>query len=47
MVSHSRGLVRQMYDAGAMLEDGKLTFCDNLDEAIEVHQANMAKPHRN
>ncbi len=41
MVSHSMGQVRQMCDAGAVLEDGKLTYYDDLDEAIEVHQANM------
>ena len=46
MVSHSMGQVRQMCDAGAVLEDGKLTYYDDLDEAIEVHQANMAKPRR-
>ena len=46
MVSHSMGQVRQMCDAGAVLEDGKLIYYDDLDEAIEVHQANMAKPRR-
>lgn len=41
MVSHSMGQVRKMCDAAAVLEDGTLTYYDDLDEAIDRHQFNM------
>ena len=34
-VSHNLGTVRDMCEAGAILEDGKLTYYDEVDEAIE------------
>lgn len=41
-VSHSPGMVKQLCDMGAVLENGKLTLYDDVDEAIARHEANMA-----
>lgn len=41
VVAHSMGMLRTNCDAGAVLENGKLTFYADLEEAIEVHLANM------
>lgn len=41
MVTHSMGQVRQMCNAGAVLENGKLTYYDDVEEAIEAHHINM------
>lgn len=40
-VSHSIGNVRDMCQAGAVLEAGKLTYYDDIEEAIERHNFNM------
>lgn len=40
-VSHGMNQVRQFCDAGAVLENGRLTYYDDLEEAIAVHEANM------
>ncbi|MCE8519322.1 ABC transporter ATP-binding protein [Ruegeria pomeroyi] len=40
-VSHSMASVRRVCDAGAVLENGRLTYYDDLDEAISVHDRNM------
>ncbi|MEM5520715.1 ABC transporter ATP-binding protein [Sulfitobacter sp. AS59] len=40
-VSHSMGLMREMCDAGAVLENGKLIYFDDINEAIELHSYNM------
>ncbi|MEN8893658.1 ABC transporter ATP-binding protein [Planktotalea arctica] len=42
VVSHGMGMIRQLCSAGAVLENGTLTYFDNIEEAIEVHEANMA-----
>ena len=42
VVSHSMPVLRDLCDAGAILENGKLSYFDNLDEAIKVHHENMA-----
>jgi capsular polysaccharide transport system ATP-binding protein len=42
-VSHDMGGVRRICDAGAVLEKGNLTFYDDVDEAIAVHEANMRR----
>jgi capsular polysaccharide transport system ATP-binding protein len=42
VVSHSMALVRDLCDAGAVLENGRLTYYDNLEEAIAQHNRNMA-----
>jgi len=41
VVSHSVPMVRNMCSAGAVLENGKLTYFDDLEEAIVVHNKNM------
>ncbi len=40
-VSHSIGLLREMCTAGAVLENGQLTYFDDINEAIELHGYNM------
>jgi capsular polysaccharide transport system ATP-binding protein len=42
MVSHNLDELRDFCDAAMVLESGKLTFFDNLEEGIEQHQQNMA-----
>lgn len=41
VVSHSMSDMRQLCDAGAVLEDGVLTYFDDIEEAIAQHQINM------
>jgi capsular polysaccharide transport system ATP-binding protein len=41
VVSHSIGVVRQMCTSGAVLENGKLTYFEDLEEAIAMHNMNM------
>ena len=43
-VSHSIGKVRDMCQAGAVLEAGKLSYYDDIEEAIERHIFNMNGP---
>ncbi|TGN59373.1 ABC transporter ATP-binding protein [Paracoccus liaowanqingii] len=43
VVSHSIGMLRKTCDAGAVLEDGKLTFFNDIEDAISNHMANMAR----
>lgn len=40
-VSHSIGMVREMCDAGAVLENGRLRYFEDVNEAIEYHAYNM------
>ncbi len=42
MVNHSMNQVRQFCDAGLVLENGQVQYFDDLEEAIEVHEAIMA-----
>ncbi|MBW7921586.1 MAG: ATP-binding cassette domain-containing protein [Rubellimicrobium sp.] len=42
VVSHSTGTLRRLCDMGAVLEDGRLTFHDDLEAAIAAHARNMA-----
>lgn len=39
MVNHSMGEVRKFCDAGVVLENGKLRYFDDLEEAIANHEA--------
>jgi capsular polysaccharide transport system ATP-binding protein len=41
VVSHSMGLVRQLCTRGAVLEKGKLTLYEDIDEAIEEHERHL------
>ncbi len=41
MVSHSDGLMRTMCTSGAVLENGTMTFYNDIEEAIEAHRRNL------
>jgi len=41
MVNHNLSELKEFCDAALVLEHGKLTHFDDLDEAIEVHKRNM------
>lgn len=40
-VSHSTGLLREMCQAGAVLNNGRFDYFDDINEAIERHEYNM------
>lgn len=42
MVNHSMRQIRQFCDAGVVLEKGRATYFDDLDEAIALHQAMLS-----
>lgn len=42
-VNHSMGTVRRFCEAGAVLEGGKLTYFQNVEDAIAFHQENMKR----
>jgi capsular polysaccharide transport system ATP-binding protein len=44
MVSHGVGALRKYCDAGIVLEDGAMTYFDDIEQAIEVHERNMERP---
>jgi capsular polysaccharide transport system ATP-binding protein len=41
VVTHSTTQLRQLCDSGAVLENGQLTYFDNIEDAIRQHQINM------
>lgn len=41
VVSHGMGLVRQLCDAVAVLENGNLTYFEDVEEGIAQHERNM------
>ena len=41
VVAHSMGMLRETCHAGAVLEQGKLTFYPDLEDAIAAHMVNM------
>ncbi len=41
LVSHEMGQVRQFCDAGIVLDQGRLDYYDDLDEAIDLHQRTL------
>ena len=41
VVTHSMRQLRKLCQAGAVLENGVLTYYDDIDNAIEVHHLNM------
>ncbi|WP_416799341.1 ABC transporter ATP-binding protein [Ciceribacter azotifigens] len=43
MVSHSSSTLRDYCQSGIVLEGGKLTYYDNLEDAITVHENNMKR----
>lgn len=42
MVSHSTNTIRSYCDAGLVLENGQAHYFDNVEDAIALHEANMA-----
>ena len=42
MVSHNMNEIRQFCDAAVILEKGRLSYFDDVGDAIEQHQALMA-----
>ena len=44
VVSHSMPMIRSMCTMGAVLEQGKLTVFDNLEDAIALHEKIMKAP---
>ncbi len=45
-VSHSMSTMRDMCEAGAVLENGQLTYYDDIEDAIAHHESNMAARQR-
>ncbi|MEZ5910806.1 MAG: ABC transporter ATP-binding protein [Paracoccaceae bacterium] len=43
VVSHSMSMIKAMCQAAAVLEGGKLTYFDDVDEAIARHEENMKR----
>lgn len=43
VVSHSEPMVRRLCDAAAVLEDGQLTYYDDLDAALTRHAINLRR----
>ena len=41
VVSHSMGMVRDLCQAGLVLEDGQARYFDDIEEAIACHQDNL------
>ena len=39
--SHSLGMVKELCDMGAVLENGELTLFEDVEQALEQHVANM------
>ena len=42
VVNHSMNQLRQFCDSGLVLENGRVTFFDDLEEAIDRHEAQLA-----
>ena len=43
MVSHSTDVIREYCDCGVVLEGGRMTFHNDLDEALALHAENMSR----
>ena len=43
ITSHSMKMVRNLCDCGAVMHDGRLTFYEDVEEAIEVHERNSER----
>ncbi|MTD99080.1 ATP-binding cassette domain-containing protein [Paracoccus sp. YIM 132242] len=44
VVSHSMQTLREICQAGAVLENGQLSYYHDLEDAIQAHNANMQRP---
>jgi capsular polysaccharide transport system ATP-binding protein len=47
LVSHSSGLLRSFCDIGGVMNNGQLTFYNDIEEAIEVHEEILRTSARN
>lgn len=43
VVSHGMGQIRELCDCAAVLEDGTLTYFDDVEDAIALHEDNMER----
>jgi len=43
VVSHSMGMLRKTCQAGAVLENGRLSYWHDIEDAIKQHLANMRR----
>jgi capsular polysaccharide transport system ATP-binding protein len=43
MVSHSPAVIREYCDAGVVLENGRVTYYDDVEPAIAAHEATMSR----
>lgn len=46
MVSHGVSALRKYCTAGIVLEDGAMTYFDDIEQAIEAHERNMERPRQ-
>ncbi|WP_114287822.1 ABC transporter ATP-binding protein [Candidatus Halocynthiibacter alkanivorans] len=46
VVSHSMGLLRRICDCGAVLEDGRLHFFENIEAALNHYENTLLPPQR-
>ncbi|MEL7087753.1 MAG: ABC transporter ATP-binding protein [Planctomycetota bacterium] len=46
LVTHEMGQMRNFCDAGIVLHEGKLSYFDDINEAIEVHLDNISRMSR-
>lgn len=44
MVSHTPQTIREHCDSGVVIEGGRLTFYDDVNEALAAHERNMRRP---
>lgn len=44
MVSHAPAVIREYCDSGVVLENGLLTYYDDVEAALEAHARNMRQP---
>ncbi|MEM9797843.1 MAG: ABC transporter ATP-binding protein [Pseudomonadota bacterium] len=42
VVAHSMAMIRDLCSAGIVLENGRATYFEDLEEAVATHEANMA-----
>ena len=43
VVTHSMGEVRNLCDAGAVIENGQVHYFDDIEDAIALHVENMER----
>lgn len=47
MVSHSMSMIRSVCNAAAVLHEGRLTYFEDVEQAIEVHLSNIGAGNNN